>query len=109
MPDINLLPWREELREERKRQFFSALALTAVLAGIIGFAWNTWVGSFIDAQERRNQMLETEITALDAQANEIRGLKKRKSEMLDRMGARACLPAGHNTGHRGTGLFGSDG
>ena len=85
MPDINLLPWREELREERKRQFFSALALTAVLAGIIGFAWNTWVGSFIDAQERRNQMLETEITALDAQANEIRGLKKRKSEMLDRM------------------------
>jgi len=39
MPDINLLPWREELREERKRQFFSALVLTAVLAGIIGFAW----------------------------------------------------------------------
>jgi len=85
MPDINLLPWREELREERKRQFFSALVLTAVLAGIIGFAWNTWVNSFVDAQERRNQMLETEISALDTQANEIRKLKKQKSEMLDRM------------------------
>ena len=85
MPDINLLPWREYLREERKRQFFAALILTAVLARIIGFAWNTWVNSFIDAQEQRNQLLETEIAALDAQANEIRKLKKQKSEMLDRM------------------------
>ena len=85
MPDINLLPWREELREERKRQFFSALMLTAVLAGLIGFAWNTRVNSFIDAQKQRNRLLETEMAALDAQAKEIRRLKKLKSEMLGRM------------------------
>lgn len=64
MPDINLLPWREELREERKRQFFSALALTAVLAGLIGFAWHTWVNSFIDAQAQRNKLLETVTASL---------------------------------------------
>lgn len=85
MPDINLLPWREELREERKRQFFSAMILTAILAGIIGFAWHSRVNVIIDAQERRNEMLEVEISALDTQANEIRELKKRKNEMLDRM------------------------
>lgn len=85
MPDINLLPWREELREERKRQFFSSLVLTAVLAALIGFAWYTWVNSFIDGQEKRNQILQTEISALDTQANEIRALRKEKSEMLDRM------------------------
>ena len=85
MPDINLLPWREELREERKRQFFSTLVLTAILAGLIGFAWYTWVSAFINAQERRNQMLETEISALNKQADEIRAFKKQKSEMLDRM------------------------
>ena len=85
MPDINLLPWREELREERKRQFFSALALTAVLAAIIGFAWYTKVNASINAQEQRNKILETEISVLDTQANEIREFKKQKAEMLDRM------------------------
>jgi len=85
MPDINLLPWREEVREERKRQFFSALALTAVLSGMIGFAWHSWTNSIIGEQQTRNKMLEDEITKLDSQASEIRKLKDTKSEMLDRM------------------------
>lgn len=85
MPDINLLPWREELREERKRQFFSSLVLTAVLAAIIGFAWDSWIDIQISTQASRNNILETEISKLDAQANEIRELKRAKSEMLDRM------------------------
>lgn len=85
MPDINLLPWREEMREERKRQFFSSMALTAVLAGMIGFAWGSWINATIDAQDRRNNMLQTEISKLDEQAAEIRALRDAKAEMLDRM------------------------
>jgi len=85
MPDINLLPWREAQREERKRQFFSALVLTCVLAGLIGFAWNSFINSQVTAQQRRNDLLQTEITKLDAMAAEIRELRRAKAEMLDRM------------------------
>lgn len=85
MPDINLLPWREAEREERKRQFFSALVLTCVLAALIGFAWDSFVNTKIAAQQRRNDLLQTEITRLDAMAAEIRELRRTKAEMLDRM------------------------
>lgn len=85
MPDINLLPWREEQREERKRQFLSALVLVAILAGLIGFAWNTIVNSKIASQDSRNSLLDAQIKLLDAEAKEIRELKEDKAEMLDRM------------------------
>lgn len=85
MPDINLLPWREEQREERKRQFLSALVLVAILAGVIGFVWNSLVVSRIDGQLDRNSLLEAQIKLLDSEANEIRSLKEEKAEMLDRM------------------------
>ena len=36
MPRINLLPWRAEQRQERKKQFFMALGLAAVVGiGIV--------------------------------------------------------------------------
>ena len=35
MPRINLLPWREELRAQRRNQFFVALGGAAALAGIL--------------------------------------------------------------------------
>jgi len=85
MPDINLLPWREEQREERKRQFLSSLVLVGLLAGVIGFVWNSFVVNRIDAQLDRNGLLEGQIKLLDSEANEIRLLKEEKAEMLDRM------------------------
>ena len=35
MANINLLPWREKLREERKKQFFITLGIAAGFAGVI--------------------------------------------------------------------------
>lgn len=34
MAKINLLPWRDELRKKRKRDFFSAMGLAAILTGV---------------------------------------------------------------------------
>ncbi|HCL42145.1 MAG TPA: pilus assembly protein PilN, partial [Pseudomonas sp.] len=33
MARINLLPWREQLREERKKEFLTILALVVLFAG----------------------------------------------------------------------------
>ncbi len=85
MPDINLLPWREELREERRRQFLVVLVGVAILGGLVGFAWQTSVKLDISAQQARNTYLQQEIDKLNRDVAEIRDLRDKKSDMIDRM------------------------
>ncbi|HMB72039.1 MAG TPA: pilus assembly protein PilN, partial [Gammaproteobacteria bacterium] len=71
MPMINLLPWREALRQKRKKEFVAA-ALFAVLAGA-GLTMGTkfYYQAQISQQESRNQTLRDEIAELDRQIEEI--------------------------------------
>ncbi|MGV6807198.1 MAG: PilN domain-containing protein [bacterium] len=85
MATINLLPWREQYREEKRKEFFALLALTAIVAFVLLFVWDRYVNSRIEWQQSRNEYLQQEITKLDKQVAEIRELKKRRQEMIDRM------------------------
>ena len=85
MPDINLLPWREALREERKRQFTVVLSGTLVLAVLVGYSMEFRVGGAIQVQNSRNTMLQTGIDQLNQQIAEISALRERKADMIDRM------------------------
>ena len=51
MPRINLLPWRDHERKERKVAFTVALGVSALAAGVMTFAVYLMFGSMIDAQE----------------------------------------------------------
>lgn len=85
MPMINLLPWREALRQKRKKEFMAA-ALFAVLAGAgLTMATKFYFQSQIAHQEARNQTLRDEIAALDRQIEEIEALDAQKSRLLARM------------------------
>jgi type IV pilus assembly protein PilN len=85
MPRINLLPWREELRQKRKKDFLAAL-LGAVLIGGLGvYGAKLTVSGWIGNQQNRNQILRTEIAELDKQIAEIRGLENQKERLLARM------------------------
>jgi type IV pilus assembly protein PilN len=85
MPMINLLPWREELRQKRKKEFALA-ALFAVLAGA-GLTMGTklFYQAQISSQESRNEMLRAEITELDKQIEEIEELDAQKDRLIARM------------------------
>ena len=85
MPDINLLPWREELREERKRQFTVVVSGTVILALLVGYSLEFGVSTDIQIQNSRNTMLQQGIDQLNQQIAEINELKDRKSDMIDRM------------------------
>ena len=74
MPRINLLPWREGERKERKVAFTVALGISALAAGVVTFAVYLMFGSMIDAQEHRNEQLRVEIKKLDKQIEEINDL-----------------------------------
>jgi len=85
MAQINLLPWREERRQELKRDFLVTLALVAVLgAGLVLMA-DRVVNGQITYQQSRNDYLKENIRELDKQVAEIRELQKRRNQLIDRM------------------------
>jgi len=85
MARINLLPWREELRQKRKKDFLMALGGAVLIAGFITLATKLTVKQWIQNQESRNDVLKTEITELDRQIDEILGLENQKERLLARM------------------------
>jgi type IV pilus assembly protein PilN len=84
MPTINLLPWREELRQKRKKEFFVAVLMAVVMGGAATFGTNLFYKAKISHQEERNGMLTKEIEALNKQIAEIRDLEQKRQRLLDR-------------------------
>jgi type IV pilus assembly protein PilN len=85
MPRINLLPWREQERKERKLAFFVALGGAALGALLVAFAGYLLFNSMIGAQERRNEHLRTEIKGVDRQIEQINDLESQKQRFISRM------------------------
>ncbi|WP_299597513.1 PilN domain-containing protein [uncultured Microbulbifer sp.] len=85
MAKINLLPWRQEYRAQKQKEFQQVAVLVVIAAGFSVFMWMKTVDSQIANQNERNQLLNTEITALNKQVKEIKDLKKRRQELIDRM------------------------
>ncbi len=85
MARINLLPWREQRREERKQRFLVALGAVLVGAAALVFAGDQYLNGAIEQQNARNDYVRKEIAALDARIKEISELKKRREELLERM------------------------
>lgn len=84
MAKINLLPWRAERRKQRQREFQTMLG-GALIVGLIAVfvAIFHWDGLKED-QAQRNQLLEREITALDAKIKEIEALQQTREQLLQR-------------------------
>jgi type IV pilus assembly protein PilN len=85
MPRINLLPWREQERKVRRREFIVA-AGAAVFAAVLFMAGGKLVySSWIDSQTEKNNLLKREIVKLDAQIADIQDLENRKQRLVARM------------------------
>ena len=85
MPRINLLPWREEERRTRQREFGVAAA-GAVIGGVAVIMLTMLVfAQMISAQESRNNRLTAEIIQLEKSIEEIDGLERQKERLLARM------------------------
>ena len=86
MAHINLLPWREELRTQRNKDFgitcfvFALLVLVAVGSG------HYWFTQQIDFQGQRNKYIENQIAELevDTATGVIRILRRADGGVLRR-------------------------
>jgi type IV pilus assembly protein PilN len=85
MPRINLLPWRDQERKERRLAFFVALGGAAVAAAVVTFAAYLLYNSQIGGQERRNELLRAEIKKVDLQIQQINDLESQKQRFISRM------------------------
>jgi type IV pilus assembly protein PilN len=85
MPRINLLPWREEQRKERKLKFGIALGAACVLSFLVAGATYLMFNAAIESQRQRNERLQLEIKQLDKQIEEINNLETSKQNFVARM------------------------
>lgn len=83
--NINLLPWREELKEQQKREFFSMLGLAVIAASGLMLLIHIAIGRQITMQNEDNNYLKNEIKILDQQIEEIKSLDKEKKQLLAKM------------------------
>jgi type IV pilus assembly protein PilN len=85
MPSINLLPWRQALRQRRRKEFLIGLGAAVGLAFLVTLFAHLTVSSMIDAQKRRNELLTAEIAELDKAIEQILALEEQKARMIARM------------------------
>lgn len=85
MAQINLLPWRERLREERRREFLTTMVGFVIIAGGLVLLVDRYFNGEIDAQTARNDFLRGQISTLDAQVAEINQLRQQKEDIRARM------------------------
>lgn len=84
MTKINLLPWREERRQQLTKEFYILLGLSAVVASLIfGLAYYYFDKS-IQFQNQRNNFLNQKITVLDSKIAEIQKLEAQKASLIAR-------------------------
>jgi type IV pilus assembly protein PilN len=84
MVRINLLPHREQRRQARQRQFVSlAIGLAILGIAVVGLG-HVVIAAWIENQNGRNKLLQTEIAKLDEQIKEIDRLRDQTQALLAR-------------------------
>jgi type IV pilus assembly protein PilN len=88
---INLLPYREEKRQSRRRQFYSLLGLVVALGAVLIALGYGMMSMRIQSQESRNQQLVSGIEALNVQIKEVQSIKEETQALLNRKNAIEAL------------------
>ncbi len=94
MPHINLLPWRDELRKRREKEFIITAVIAALMMGGVVLGVHLHYESRIAYQNQRNSFIDTEIAALDKKIKEIEDLKKERDRLIARTKVIENLQAG---------------
>lgn len=85
MAGLNLLPWREEAREESRKKFIM-IAISSLAFGVLTvFGGYTWMQGNISYQESRNTRFKSEINSLDMTITKIKKLDATRKALLDRI------------------------
>jgi type IV pilus assembly protein PilN len=85
MATINLLPWRDGLREQRKKQFIILCFGVVVLGITTVFSGWFYLNQKLDDQEQANQLIISTNQNLDQQLKTLNGLQEQRDAIIERM------------------------
>ena len=85
MPHINLLPWREEQRTQRNKDFAITCVVFAVITLMAIGGVHYRFTQQIELQGERNNYIYKEIAKLDSKIEEIKDLDAKRLALLARM------------------------
>src|SRR5579859_2273973 len=85
MPRINLLPWREQERKVRRREFLVAAGAAVFASAVLVIVGKLVYAGWTEVQLEKNNLLKKEIVKLDAQIADIQDLETRKQRLVARM------------------------
>lgn len=85
MPHINLLPWRQEERIRRNKEFIVVVAAVTLLALLTAFATWSYFDNELEQQRDANALIEQENKLLDTALAEIDTLEQRREDIISRM------------------------
>jgi type IV pilus assembly protein PilN len=97
MARINLLPWREEQRQERQRQFLITLLMTSILGVVLVFVAGMVFDQRIKHQQFRNGLIKDEIRQLEVRIKKIDQLERTKARLISRKQVIERLQASRST------------
>ena len=81
MTKINLLPWREERRKQRQKDFINAMELSALIGILVVGLIHTSIQVLKAYQGQRKQLLQNEIILLDKKIIEIKDIEAKKKQL----------------------------
>lgn len=85
MARINLLPWRQELRQERQQKFLVVMAFTALVGmALVGLGY-FYYWQMISGQNNRNNFLTTKINEVERKIEEIKRIQAERERLIEQI------------------------
>lgn len=85
MARINLLPWREEERERKNKEFLTLVAAITLLSLLAAFAAWSYFNNELAEQQSANALIEQRNAEIDGVLTEITSLEQRREDIISRM------------------------
>ncbi len=85
MIKINLLPWREELRKQKQKQFNDTIAIWVMFSAVIFAGIHFYFDNQQAYQTQRNNLLQNEITTIDKKIVAIKDIEETKNRLLNKI------------------------
>lgn len=82
MARINLLPWRDDRRQIRKREFWTQMGVAAGISAVAVYGGMMFMDTQLESQQERNTYLTQQIAELDKKIVDIKDLEKRRDKLL---------------------------